>query len=252
MRFEIQPLRALAFLAVVSAGAAVTACGASADDAGDDALASLTREVREQRRQNEALIARIDRLERRIDGHSQDLDRLSRTGVEAALKAADVAPASEDDPEGAVGTGTPAPVAEKLAELLETEDGQAAVEKAMAAIQERRDAERRERWIGSMVDRFATEANLTDAQSRDVRQLMTRSFKQIGEVWSGIRDADVSDDQRAILREEAMVKMEEIRQQTSEEMKAVLTSDQFAIYEELSGRMRGFGGRGGDRGGRGR
>lgn len=220
--------------------------GATADE-----VASLAQEVKEQQRLNKALMDRLDRLERKIDGHTQDIDMLSRQRVAADLAAADVAE-TDEEPGSASSAATAVAnlgAAGDVARLLETEAGRAAVEQAMAAVQEKRDAERRERWVGAMIDRFAADANLTDVQTDDMRKVVSASFEKIGELWSGMRsDGDVSAEVRAIQREEIMVQMEEIRVQTDDEVKAILTPDQYAIYEEQSARMRNWGRGGGGRG----
>ena len=229
-----------AALAVAGLGLVLGGCDAGGDSSKDD-VASLTREVKEHQRLNKALMERIDRLERKIDGHTEDIDRLSRHRVSAELAAADVAETSATEeaaaaaPDGSL----------DIARLLETEDGQAAVEKAMAVVQERREAERRERWVGAMIDRFAVDANLSDAQADDMRRIVTDGFRRIGDLWSVTRDGEQSPEVRAIQREEAMVKMEEIRQQTNDEVKAILSPDQYVIYEEQSARMRSWGRGGG-------
>ena len=211
---------------------------------GED-FAALTKEVKESQRLNKALLDRLDRLERKIDGHTQDIDRLSRQRVANELAAVDVAEIGSDEgSEASLASALGGDVGVDVAGLLDSESGRAAVEKAMAAVQEKRDSERRERWVGAMVDRFATDANLSSAQTQDMRRITTESFKKIGELWSGMR-GDATPDERAMQREEAMVKMEEIRQATNEEVKAVLSADQYTLYEEQVSRMRGgFGGGG--------
>ena len=57
-------------------------------------------------------------------------------------------------------------------------------------------------------DRFAADANLTDVQTNDMRRVVGSSFKKMGEVWSGMRGSDLSAEERAMQREEAMVKMD--------------------------------------------
>jgi chromosome segregation ATPase len=225
-------------------------CDAQATDSSEQ-LASLTKEVKESQRLNQALLDRIDRLERTIDGHTQDIDVLSRDvlsrgRVAKELAAAEVAPTDEGVDEALAATTV---ASSDIAKMLESEDGRAAVEKAMAAVQEKRDAERRERWVGAMVDRFAADANLTAPQTEDMRRITASSFKKIGELWSGMRGGDATPEERAMQREEAMIKMAEIRQETNDEVKAVLSTDQYAIYEEQMSRMRGGFGGGGRRGG---
>ncbi len=226
----------------------LTGCGAGADASGADAMAELTSQVKEQQRLSKALLDSLDRIERTLDGHTQDIDRLSRDRVATELAAVSVAARPTED--AAAAAADAAPVAGlDVAALLETEDGQAAVEKAMAVVQQKRDAERRERWVGAMVDRFAADANLSDAQTDDMRRIVSGSFKKIGELWSGMRGGDgVTAGERTLQREEAMLKVEEIRQETNDEVKAVLSPDQYALYEEQAARMRGFGGGRGMRG----
>jgi hypothetical protein len=247
---KIQKMTTTACAALALGALALTTAGCDGQGVSGEEIAELTREVKEQQRLNTALMDRLDRMERTLNGHTEDIDLLSRQRVASELASADVAETAGGD----AGEAAPAASAmggdDAIAKLLETEDGQAAVEKAMAAIQERRDAERRERWVNSMVDRFATDANLTDVQTNDMRRVVGSSFKKMGDVWSGLRGNDLSAEERAMQREEAMVKMEEIRQETDEEVKAILTTDQYTIYEEQSARMRNWGRGGGGRRGR--
>jgi hypothetical protein len=231
--------------------AALFAAPACTEESGssDKAMAKLVDEVREAQRLNGQLVERLDRLERKMDGFRQDVDRLGREKIVEALDIQNAAAEGAAEGEAALGEAS-AMGGDELAAMLASEDGKAAVAKAMEAIEQKRNDERRDRMVSAMVDRFAEQANLSAAQTEDVSRILGDSMKKIGDVWSSMRSmGEMTPEQRATLREENMMKMEEIRLATDDEMKAVLDSSQFGIYEEQAQRMRGFGGR---RGGGGR
>ncbi len=236
------------FRALMLAGAvalSLPACG-NTDNAGlEQALRDLRTEVQDGRDDNKQLSQRLERIERRMDGYGKDIDNLSRTPIEAAaLRAVDVPELSGDEAAAlAASGGVPVASNDNLKGLLESEQGREAVESAMKSIQEKRDSERRERWVSSMIDRFAADANLTPDQSDKMQSIMGGSFKRMGEVWQNMRGgADQTPEQRAQVREDNLAKMEEIRLETDDEVKAVLNSEQMLLYEEQSARFRGFGG----------
>jgi len=223
--------RACGALLLVASLWAAPACNDTDGGASGETVAQLTKDLNAAQRVNKQMAERIDRLERKMDGFRQDVDRLGRERHAEALDDQDAATATAaEEPAQAAAS---AMGGAGLTAVLESDEGQAAVAKAMQAIQEKRDGERRQRMVSGLVDRFAQEANLSEAQTVDV-------FRDAG---------DLSAEGRASLRDENMAKMEDIRTATDDEMKAVLNADQFSIYEEQAQRMRGFGGRGRSGGG---
>ncbi len=241
----------LALVVSLAASLAIGGCGEQDSAAASPEIIKLRTDLKESQRRHAQVIDRLDKFERRLDGMTQDIDRLSHQRVKADLASATAA-VDTDETGAAASMGDPtAPAApDELIELLQSEQGQELVAGAMKALEARRDEERRERMVGAMVDRFAEMANLTPQQNGDVTRIVGDSFRKMGDVWSSMRDAgDLTAEERTAARDENMVKMEEIRQATNDEMKAVLNSEQYAIYEEQANRMRGFGGGGTRRGG---
>ena len=91
-----------------------------------------------------------------------------------------------------------------------------------------------------------------EKQATQMKEISGKYTPQIRDVWRGMRDMmGASPEDRATYIEEARAKTQEIRDEMNSEVKLILTSDQFAQYEESQDRMMGGGGRGG-RGMRGR
>lgn len=231
------------------------------DDDGAPELQSTVDELRKDlldaKKERERLTAKLDRMERRLAGYAQDIDRLQVQGI-AGLERAEVAGESGEGTgdaavDASVDASVDATAAANIEKLLESEGGRQAMEKAMEAIREKRDNERRQRMVEGMVDRFAEQADLTPDQTERLSQIMGKRFEGMRQIWSALRDGgDVSREERAVMREEAMVKMEELRVELDDEVKSVLNADQYSLYQEQADRMRGWGGggRGGPGGGR--
>jgi len=235
-------------MALVAVLWAAPACNDAADGGGD-AMAELTKEVKEARRLNERMSTRIERIEKKMDGFRQDVDRLGREKITAVLDVQNAAEEAGTD-EAASFAAASAMGGPGLAAALNSDEGLAALAKAVQSIEDKRNTDRRQRMVSGMVDRFAQEANLSPAQTEDVNRILGESMKKIGGVWSSFRDAGgLSADERAAMRDDNMAKMEEIRGATNDEMKGVLNADQYSLYEEQAQRMRGGfgGGRGGGR-----
>ncbi len=234
--------RTLGALVLVTSLFAVPACTDGGDGGSSETIAALRTEVQEAQRLNEQMAERMERFERKMDGFRQDVAVLGRARVEVTRELATATAEAATEAEAGLAAAS-AMGGDELAAALSTEDGRAAVEKAMSAIEAKRSSERRQRMVSGMVDRFAEQANLSPAQVVDMNRIVGDSFSKIGAVWSSMRGAtNMSAEERTTLREDNMMKMEEIRTATSEEAKGVLDADQFAIYEEQAQRMRGFGG----------
>ncbi len=254
MSTKLFPLVLAAALAVP----ALAACSAGDTGSGDD-IAALKSAITELERTNERQTAKIEKLERRVSGNGEDIDRLAA----AALQPGRITPAVADAGDGEDNAGMAnaetvlAEGGAALAKLLETDKGQELVGKAMEAADERRRSARMQDWATSMVDRFAERAELTPDQRTKMLDISTRSMTKIRDVWSSMRDArNMSPEERADLMTDNRAKMEGIREDANEEAKGVLNSAQYLIYEEEVANMsRGFGGRargGNDGGNRGR
>ncbi len=237
----------LCLTALVAAG-----CDGSSDAASGKDVADLRSELREAQRQSKLMGERLERMEKRMEGYAQDVDALRRDHMAGMRTRADVAPAAAPS-EAAAAAPDDAPAAaspttDAISRYLETESGQAAVSRALEAVQERQNADRRERMVDMLLDRFAQEADLTSTQRDDMRKILSRSFEQSAAIWQSMRDggADMTPEERAAQRDANVAKMQEIRTATDDEVKAVLNSEQYGLYEQQSQRLRGA--FGGDRG----
>ncbi len=207
------------------------------------------------------LAKQIDRNARLMRGLSDDIISLREELNERGALSGSAASMAEDEAASAAGMGGAGDGTEEsgvtaaldadgdeIVDALNTEDGQKVLEKAMDKMRQRRDSERMDRMVSGMVDRFAEKANLSADQKERMSGIVSDSMGKIRDVWSGMRDArDLSPEAMTQLREDNMAKMGEIREATNEEVKLVLSSDQYLIYEEEQSRMRGFGGGGGGR-----
>ena len=142
-----------------------------------------------------------------------------------------------------------------MAGFLTSEQGQEMLDKLVEASERRRRDARTNQWMSRMVEGFAEKAELTPDQTEKVSAIATRSMTAIRDLWMPMRDPNLTAEQRQELVATNRDKMQEIRDAADQEVKAVLNSAQYLIYEEemsrFGGGMGGFGGRGGRDGGRG-
>jgi hypothetical protein len=251
-------------LALGALGVAVAAhVGASESVDRGPAVAQLEKRVGDLETERDDLRIKLGKADRQIRGLSSDLaslrnELLQRGGVAASLEAGpDAAPAGGPESEAATDADAAMPVSlgeeevARLAKLLESDTAQEALRRAARKERERADTERWSRMVDGLVDRFAEKANLTEQQTTQMKDIAGRSMREIRDVWMSMREAGNLDaEQRGALIADNRAKMEDIRAKSDEEVKAVLSGDQYEMYLEDMDRMRGFGGRG--RGGRGR
>lgn len=229
----------------------LAACAEPGSDS-SAAVKELKSQVKELQSELDATAKAAKRTDRQLKGLQDDFadfrqKTMKANSVVAAAGDADLAEATDEGGstvaaiEGAV-AGAP----EAIVDALQTDEGKQAIKQALAEANEQRDQERRQRWVDGMIDRFATDAQLTDDQTVQMKDIVAKSFTRIGELWSGMRDmGDATPEERAMARQDAMTKMEEIRSETDMEVKAILNSAQYDIYEEQAARMgRGMGGGG--------
>lgn len=222
----------------------VAACGGPGTGSGED-VAALRKEVKELRKDVEAAQKDAKRSERQLASLQDQLADVRRDMLSAPDAVVVAEPTLSDESGEAEAVAAVAGAApEAVVEALATEEGRKAIETALAEVNRRRDEERRERWVGSMIDRFAADAQLTPEQTVQMKDIVGGSFDKIREVWSGMRDmGGATPEERAVARQEAMAKMEDIRLETDDQVKAILNSAQYDQYVESSEAMRrGFGG----------
>lgn len=243
---KILPLT-LVLVAVAAAG-----CGDAAGMAQlDTQMGELAESHKRLEAENVDLERRLDGTERRLAGLVTDVASVrgemhNRTNAVTASLAAEGAEGAEEP--GAVAAS--AEDSAEMAEFLKSDEGQQVLDKVMADAQQRRDQERRSRWVGDMVDRFATDNNLNENQTTRLKDLHTKMFSNMRDTFSALRDmGDATPEERAIAREEAMAQVTDARDQLTDDVKLILDQDQFAAYEEMGSRFGGFGGGRGGRGG---
>ncbi len=88
---------------------------------------------------------------------------------------------------------------------------------------------------GPTLDQLATALSLTDDQKAKVKPILDARDQKVKDLRA---DTSLSQDDRR-------TKMQSIRQETSDALKAVLTADQFTKYQQLTQRGRRPGGGGG-------
>lgn len=248
----------LALLVPVTLAAALSA--ASCDDGGgaspkqvNDLRAEVAR-IEEDRRQ---LASKLDQAERKLAGQAEDLALLHKEMAElrgrprnvGGTDASGAATAGGEGPSG-TSSGGAAPVDPEEAKALDayfaSEHGRKTIDAALVAAEQRREEQRWNERINAMLDQFAQKAGLRPDQVESMRKIAGRTSAEIRGIWAGMRNPDLTADERTAQRQEAMAKMLEIQTRQDEEVKGVLDASQFQMYQEDSARLRGmFGGGGG-------
>ncbi len=229
----IRPSPALLLLA--AAAAALPACSADTSS-GDEAIADLGAEVQRLRQESEKQRDRIAKLERQIGGLQTDVVRVREIsgGVSEAHVAPGEAAATDGGPAGpAAGTGA-VPDGQAMRTYFATEDGRKVLTAAMRIAQDQQEQERTARMVEGMLSRFAKDAELTEDQTRKMRDILGRSTGQMRELMISMRDppADLTGDARDQARQQTMAKIGEVRQAADTEIKSVLSQTQYDAYQK--------------------
>lgn len=262
--------RSLATPFVLAGALLVLAAAPGCDDTSgvsDKQVAELRSQSKRLEDENRALMNRLDAAERRIAGLSEDLASVNRTAIDASTAASAASKANADSADAAT-AGSPGTVGaapsdahanlserdREIATFLDREEGRKVLETAIKAIETKRDQERQDRMVNAMVDAFATKANLTPQQTDSMRKIVGKSMADTRGLWEGMMRGDMSPEERQTARTDAMAKMQEIQTRTDDEVKSVLDSSQFGMYQQDVERMRngmrgGMGGAGGPGGG---
>lgn len=250
---------ALAVLALPLGAGGCDDGGASVKQVND--LRAEVARIEEDRRQ---LSAKLDQAERRLSGQSEDIALLHKelaemrgakprsagasAGTAAGGAAADATTGASEGPASA------SPLGDAEVKALDTwfssEGGRKTIDAALAAAEQRREEQRWNERINAMLDQFAQKAGLRADQTEAMRKISGRTAAEIRGIWSGMRNPDLTAEERTVQRQEAMAKMMDIQTRQDEEVKGILDASQFQMYQEETARMRGMmGGMGGpDRG----
>jgi hypothetical protein len=255
-----------AVLVPLTLAAALAACSPSGDlGAVQKDVAGLRADLQRLQKENDQLKAQVAGAERRISGLQEDVASVRKLAVDVAVAPApgEAAAAAHGgtggdaaSPDGVTATTRPAPSAPELKAYLESEEGRHSVEAALRAVQDERDRERSNRMVQGLVDRFARQAGLTEDQTKRMKEIAGKTAEEVRVAWAVMRDtaADASPEERDALRQQNVAKVEEIRRAADDQVKVVLSSTQYEMYQKQQDQwrtgMRGPGGagRGGDAG----
>lgn len=184
-----------------------------------DRLEADSREVRV------VTAARILELEEELR-LAQDHAQLLESRIESLRAAAD------DD---AVRHRPAPPVPDAVREFFETEEGRRALEEALAAYREQRDAEAGKAMVEWRLAKLRKDLELTDDQVRRLREIFRRSG---GDTWRAmLAFQQLPDDAPEADRQSARKSLQEttaqIRAREEQEVRAVLSQSQYEVYRTV-------------------
>jgi hypothetical protein len=240
--------RSLGALSVLAALAALAACDAGGDAELREEMDSLKADVQRVQKDNEKLGAQVGAHARRIEGLTSDLTSVRgvATEVKAAAAPGDATAAATDGtvPADAAAGAAPSLSATQIATIrtfLSTDEGKKVLEDAVQAEREARDRERARRLSDSMVERFAKTAALTDDQSKRMKEVMAKQAETLRTMWASVRELgpDAPTEQRDALRQQNTEKTEQLRKETDDQVKSILSQTQYEQYKQQQGRVRG-------------
>ena len=240
-----RPTRALFLLA---AFAALPACddGAGTADLRKE-VDGLKADVQRVQKDTEKLGAQVSTQTRRIDGLTADVT--SVRGTSAEVKAAAPGEAAAAATDGAAPADAPAAAAQPLSpaqiatirSFLSTDEGKKVLEEAVQSEREARERERARRLSDSMVERFAKTASLTEDQTKRMKDVMSKQAESLRTMWANVRELapDAPTEQRDALRQQNLEKTEQLRKETDDQVKSILSQTQYEQYKQQQTRMRG-------------
>ena len=170
----------------------LTACAEPGSGSSEE-VAALKQQVKELESELDSTAKAAKRTDRQLKGLQDEFasfraETLKANSVVAAA-GADLAEVTEEGGSTAAAIENAVAAApEAIADVLQSDEAKDAIKKALDEVNRERDAERRQRWADGMVDRFAQEAQLTDDQTVQIKDIVAKSFTRIGELWSGMRD----------------------------------------------------------------
>jgi O6-methylguanine-DNA--protein-cysteine methyltransferase len=196
--------------------------------------------------------AQIAALERRLDGLAGDVAAVRKTAadsvVEAATKAETAAHAAIESSSQTAGAPAASPNEAAIKTFFESDAGKKAFAATMKAVQDQQQQEQFSRMLEDRLARFAKEANLTEDQTKKMQDLLVRTTPKIRDIFQSFRDipAGATQEERDQARQVAMAKAAEAKTTADNEAKAILSQQQFDVYEKQFGQgLGGFGGGGG-------
>jgi hypothetical protein len=233
-------------LLVLPAAFALAAC--SSESTGDaKEVADLRTQLQRSQQMAEKQREQIATLERRIAGLAEDVAR-----VHAASAAVAAAPAAK--PDGAAtdaGGDAPGAAAASTATIanapamkayFESEEGKKTVAAALKAAQDQAEQERTSRTVDNLLARIGKDANLTEDQSKKMKDILNRGAAHLREIVQQMRDGPGGADMGDVRQ-----KFTDLRTSVDNEVKVVLSQTQFDTYQKTiqqSGVLGGFGGGG--------
>jgi hypothetical protein len=240
----LRPIRALPLLAAL---AALSACDSGGDGDLRKEVDGLKADVQRVQKDAEKLGAQVSTQTRRIDGLAADLVTVRGTSIE--VKAAAPGDASAAATDGAAPADAPAGAAQPLSaaqiatirSFLSTDEGKKVLEEAVQGEREARERERARRLSDSMVERFAKTAALTEDQTKRMKDVMSKQAESLRTMWANVRELppDAPTEQRDALRQQNLEKTEQLRKETDDQVKAILSQTQYEQYKQQQTRMRG-------------
>jgi hypothetical protein len=203
---------------------------------------TLRGDLQKVQKENDRLASRLATAEQRINGLAADIPQAREMGSATASTAP--APSGEAAAAPADTAAAPAqiPGAPTIKAYLETDEGRKVLAAAITAEREEREREQQKRRVDAMVDRFSREASLSTDQSKKMKDILFRSQSQVRELWTALRDggvgADATPEEREAQRQQMTAKSQELTQKTDEEVRNVLSTAQFAMYQQQQERLR--------------
>jgi len=239
------------FVPIGIAALALSACSADSGDGKE--VAELKAELQRAERDNETQREKVATLERRLGGLAEDVARVRRTSADAAIVAAAKSDAPATDAAiAAPGTAGASPAvaidATAMKTYFDSKEGRAEFAAAYKALQDQQEVDRANKAVDNILSRLSKEANLTEDQSRRMRDILAKSAVQLREITQSFRDGPMGDPQ------DIRQKFTDLKTSTDTQVKGVLDDIQFAAYQKIvpqAGGFGGFGGGGRPRGGQG-
>ncbi len=231
--------------------APLAACSGQSDEALRQQTDELQSDVRRLGKDNDKLREQLSAAQRRIEGLEKDVAHIREltVSVQQAPAPESKPSAAADGKSGAPGdaAGATGPIATQIKAALATDEGRKIVADALTAVQEQQRLEQQQRMVDAMVDRFAKTANLTDDQTKKMKEIMGNQAAALRDARASMRDLppDATQDQRDQARQQMVAKVDDVRKQTDDQVKAVLSQTQYEQYQQEQDRirtgMRGFG-----------
>jgi hypothetical protein len=173
---------------------------------------------------------------------------MARVGKTTAEVAAAVAP--KDEAAAANAAAAPAPAAgvvvvdaPAMKTYFESEEGRKAFAAALKYAQEQSTQEQLTRGVDTVIARLTKEANLTEDQSKRMKEILSRGAAQLRDLMQSMRDGGAAADGGDVRQ-----KFADLRTSTDNEARAVLSQSQFESYQKIvptAAAIGGFGGFGG-------